>query len=142
MKFSFLFTSNWIKHRNTNIFASRPFHWIRFGCVYGYCVPKALKMRLQKDIITSPSLLWIRGFVLAVWTACVSRRVWRCVCATSTRKLLLPSEFLWTVRLILEPAAFKKDSKALTLIREKWLCSSLWIIIIITIPGFIYPVGL
>ena len=49
-------------------------------------------------------------------------------------------EFLWTVRLILEPAAFKKDSKAVTLIREKWLCSSLWIIIII--PGFIYSVGL
>ena len=40
----------------------------------------------------------------------------------------------------LEPAAFEKDSKAVTLIREKWLCSSLWIIIII--PGFIYSVGL
>ena len=42
----------------------------------------------------------------------------------------------------LEPAAFEKDSKAVTLIREKWLCSSLWIIIIIIIPGFIYSVGL
>ena len=42
----------------------------------------------------------------------------------------------------LEPAAFEKDNKAVTLIREKWLCSLLWIIIIIIIPGFIFSVGL
>ena len=62
-----------------------------------------------------------------------------CMC-NIYKKIVLPSKFIRTVRLILEPAAFKKDSKAVTLIREKWLYSSLWIIIII--PGFIYSVGL
>ena len=64
-----------------------------------------------------------------------------CMC-NIYKKIALPSEFIQTVRLILEPAAFKKDSKAVTLIREKMLCSSLWIIIIIIILGFIYSVGL
>ena len=47
-----------------------------------------------------------------------------CMC-NIYKKIALPSEFMQTVRLILEPAAFKKDSKAVTLIREKMLCSSL-----------------
>ena len=64
-----------------------------------------------------------------------------CMC-NIYKKIALPSEFTQTVRLILEPAAFKKDSKAVTLIREKMLCSSLWIIIIIIILGFIYSIGL
>ena len=72
---------------------------------------------------------------------CVPKGMKMCMC-NIYKKIALPGEFIRTVRLILEPAAFKKGSKAVTLIREKWLCSSLWIIIIIIIPGFIYPVGL
>ena len=40
-----------------------------------------------------------------------------CIC-NIYKKIAFPSEFIWTVRLILEPAAFKKDAKAVTLIRE------------------------
>ena len=72
---------------------------------------------------------------------CVPKGMKMCMC-NIYKKIALPSEFIRTVRLILEPAAFKKDSKAVALIREIWLCSSLWIIIIIIIPGFIYSVGL
>ena len=64
-----------------------------------------------------------------------------CMC-NIYKKIAVPGEFIQTVRLILEPAAFKKNSKAVTLIREKMFCSSLWIIFIIIILGFIYSVGL
>ena len=97
-------------------------------------------MYLQKDI-TSPSLLmdsWIR--FSCVDCLCVPKGMKMCMC-NIYKKIALPSEFTQTVRL-LEPAAFKKNSKAVTLIREKMLCSSLWIIIIIIILGFIYSVGL
>ena len=73
MNFSLLFTSNWIKHCNTNIFASRSFHWIRFGCVYMATVSQRPWRCIYKKTL-HPSLLWIHGFVLAVWTACVSQR--------------------------------------------------------------------
>ena len=82
---------------------------------------------------------WIR--FSCVDCLCVPKGMKMCMC-NIYKKIALPSEFIQTVRLILEPAAFKKDSKAVTLVREKWLCSSLWIIIIIIIPGFIYSVGL
>ena len=43
-----------------------------------------------------------------------------CMC-NIYKKIALPSEFIRTVRLILATAAFKKDSKAVTWIRERWL---------------------
>ena len=83
------------------------------------------------------------GFVLAVCTACVSQEGLKmCIC-NIYKEIALPGEFIQTVTFkILEPAAFKKDSKAVASVREKWLCSLLWIIIIIIIPGFKYSVGL
>ena len=80
---------------------------------------------------------WIR--FSCVDCLCVPKGMKMCMC-NIYKKIALPSEFIRTVRL--KPAAFKKDSKAVTLIREKWLCSSLWIIIITIIPGFMYSVGL
>ena len=82
---------------------------------------------------------WIR--FSCVDCLCVSKGMKMSICKIY-KKIALPSEFIQTVRLILEPAAFKKESKAVTLVREKMLRSSLWIIIIIIILSFIHSVGL
>ena len=56
------FTSNWIKHYNTDIVASRPFHWIRFNCAYRLCV--------LRNVMSTTRCCPCYGFVLAVRMAC------------------------------------------------------------------------
>ena len=118
---------------------STGFVWL---CIWLVC-PKGLEDVFAKryyyiSVLAMDS--WIR--FSCVDCLCVPKGMKMCMCNIFYKKIALPSEFTQTVRLILESAAFKKDSKAVTLIREKMLCSSLWIIIIIIILGFIYSVGL
>ena len=55
--------SNWIKHYNKDIVASRPFHWIRFGYAYRLCVISIIpsfpcSVRLWPRILKMLHFLW------------------------------------------------------------------------------------
>ena len=57
---------------NTDIVASKPFYWIRFGSIYGLCVLKSSGMLLPN--IYEKILLHLgplTGFVSAVGTGCI-----------------------------------------------------------------------
>ena len=117
-----------------------PFDWIRFGSIYGLCVLKGFSMLLHNiydRILLHPGPL--TGLVLAGRTDCILKGLRMYVYGNYLQDCVTQQSY--TARDYNSgTAAFKRDSKAEALNREKSPSRSVWILI--TIPGCRIFVGL